>query len=101
MSDRLLKESDVLRAIDRRIEELSADPEFMRKNGYIDVAGVKKYILAIPSADKPSEIIYGNEHNCIMTIFGECSYAETGCGNCAVVEKVKKALSADRPKGQI
>ena len=42
--------------------------------------------------------IYGNEHNCIMTIFGECSYAETGCGDCAVVEKVRKALSADRPQ---
>ena len=44
-------------------------------------------------------MIYGNEHNCIMTIFGECSYAETGCGDCAVVEKVRKALSADRPQG--
>ena len=43
-------------------------------------------------------MIYGNEHNCIMTIFGECSYAETGCGDCAVVEKVRKALSADRPQ---
>lgn len=54
----------------------------------------------IPSADRPSEIIYGNEHNCIMTIFGECSYAETGCGDCAVVEKVRKALSADRPQDE-
>ena len=43
-------------------------------------------------------MIYGNEHNCIMTIFGECSYAETGCGDCAIVEKVRKALSADRPQ---
>lgn len=51
-------------------------------------------------ADRPSEIIYGNEHNCMMTIFGECSYAETGCGDCAVVEKVRKALSADRPQGE-
>lgn len=45
-------------------------------------------------------MIYGNEHNCIMTIFGECSYAETGCGDCAVVEKVRKALSTDRPQGE-
>ena len=36
--------------------------------------------------------IYGNEYNCIMTMFGECSYSETGCGDCAVVEKVRKAL---------
>ena len=56
MNDRLLKESDVLKAIDRRIEELSADPEFMRKHGHIDVAGVKKHILDIPSADRPQWI---------------------------------------------
>ena len=42
---------------------------------------------------KPKEVIYGNEHNCIMTLFGECSYSETGCGDCAVVEKVRDALA--------
>lgn len=52
MSDRLLKESDVLRAIDRRIKELSVDPAFIRKHGFIDIVGVKKHILAIPSADR-------------------------------------------------
>ena len=53
MNDRLIKESDVLKAIDKRIKELSKHPEFVRKNGHIDVIGVKKYILAIPSADRP------------------------------------------------
>ena len=53
MSDRLLKESDVLKAIDKRIEELSKDPVFIRKNGIIDVMGVKKHILAIPSVERP------------------------------------------------
>lgn len=53
MNDRLLKESDVLKAIDKRIEELSKDPVFIRKNGIIDIVGVKKYISAIPSADRP------------------------------------------------
>lgn len=53
MSDRLLKESDVLRAVDNRIKELSIDPQFVRKHGIIDVMGVKKHILAIPSADRP------------------------------------------------
>ena len=52
MNDRLIKESDVLKAIDKRIKELSKHPEFVRKNGHIDVIGVKKYILAIPSADR-------------------------------------------------
>ena len=53
MSDRLLKESDVMRAIDKRVEELRIDPEFVRKKGYIDVLGIKKYILTIPSTDRP------------------------------------------------
>lgn len=53
MSDRLLKESDVLRAIDNRVKELSIDPQFVQKHGIIDVMGVKKHILAIPSADRP------------------------------------------------
>ena len=53
MSDRLLKESDVLKAVDKRIEELSQDPVFVRKNGNIDVMGVKKHILAIPSVERP------------------------------------------------
>ena len=57
MSDRLLKESDVIRAIDKRVEELRNDPEFVRKKGYIDVLGIKKYILTIPSADRPQEWI--------------------------------------------
>ena len=57
MSDRLLKESDVLRAVDKRIEELSKSPVFVRKNGRIDVLGIKKYILTIPSADRPQEWI--------------------------------------------
>lgn len=53
MKDRLLQESDVLKAIDKRIEELSKHPEFIRKNGHIDVLGIKKYILAIPSVERP------------------------------------------------
>ena len=66
MSDRLLKESDVLRAVDNRIKELSLDPQFIQKHGIIDVMGVKKYILAIPSANRPQgEWIYG-EHDVAM-----------------------------------
>lgn len=53
MSDRLLKESDVIREIDKRVEELSNDSVFVRKRGYIDVLGIKKHILTIPSADRP------------------------------------------------
>lgn len=53
MNDRLLKESDVLKAVDKRIEELSKDPVFIRKNGSVDLYGIKKYLLAIPTAEQP------------------------------------------------
>lgn len=52
--------------------------------------------LTFEKKDEPQ--IYGNEYNCIMTMFGECSYAETGCGDCAVVEKVRKALTQTEPQ---
>ena len=88
----LIKRSDAIKAIDDL-------PHCY--NGWSD-AYDKAYIILtleeVPKADR--QIIYGNEHNCIMTIFGECSYNETGCGSCAVVEKVRKALSADSPQGE-
>ena len=112
MSD-LIKREDAIKAVEECLK-LLARPRYT----------VKTAIEAIPSVDIPQSddwekysdklwknayergkadgaMIYGNEHNCIMTIFGECSYAETGCGDCAVVEKVRKALSADRPQGWI
>ena len=42
-----------------------------------------------------NQVLYGTDHNCILTIFGECSYDETGCGDCAVAEKIRKALSVE------
>lgn len=39
-----------------------------------------------------NQVLYGTDHNCILTMFGECSYNETGCGSCAVAEKIRKAL---------
>ena len=122
MSD-LIKRSDAIKAL--RLE-YPMMPMFksLREEWAIKTEGFRKaeeVIMSVPSADRPSAVdlssvystayksgyekgkadgamIYGNEHNCIMTIFGECSYAETGCGDCAVVEKVRKALSADRPQ---
>ena len=41
-----------------------------------------------------NQVLYGTGHNCILTLFGECSYNETGCGSCAVAEKIRKALEA-------
>ena len=96
MSDRLLKESDVMKAINKRVEELLNDSEFVRKRGYIDVLGVKKYILSIPSADRPQgKWINGHHINgvdykrcdqCFAEIedsfFGESSFDVNFCPNC-------------------
>ena len=59
----------------------------------LNLEDILKFIEEAPNViPKTKEVIYGNEHNCIMTLFGECSYSETGCGDCAVVEKVREAL---------
>lgn len=42
-----------------------------------------------------NQVLYETDHNCILTMFGECSYNETGCGSCAVAEKIRKALSVE------
>ena len=33
-------------------------------------------------------------NGCILTEFGDCSYNETGCSDCAIKQKIKTALSA-------
>ena len=90
MKDDLIKRSDAIGAITNHCENEC----YYRVDNWCPQCQREEFeeaIKAVPSADRPSEVIYGNEHNCIMTIFGECSYAETGCGDCAVVEKVRKA----------
>ena len=79
MSDRLLKESDVLRAVDKRIEELSKDPVFIRKNGQIDLYGIKKYLLAIPTAERPQGEWIVSSKNSICPVCGK-DEAEFICG---------------------
>lgn len=33
--------------------------------------------------------------NCVLTLFGDCSYDETGCGDCEIKQTIYKALSVD------
>lgn len=63
-------------------------------------SGIHMAIRVVESLPPVEPKIYSNKHNCIMTIFGECSYSETGCGSCEVVDKVNEALRAERPKGE-
>lgn len=106
MSDRLLKESDVLRAIDKRIEVLSQDPVFIRKNGIIDIMGIKKYILAIPSADRPqgewiewvapNGIDWGAKCSCCDYIINATPiYGSNFCPNCGAQMFVKDINVSD------
>lgn len=84
---------------------LDAFPKNIIQMNVVEVsdASIEKIADAVVRklADRKTEpIIYGNEHNCMMTVFGECSYAETGCGDCAVVEKVRNALDKYEPKDE-
>ena len=38
-----------------------------------------------------------NEVNCVLTMFGECSYNKTGCSDCEIKDKIRKALK-ERPQ---
>lgn len=40
-----------------------------------------------------------NAVNCVLTMFGECSYNKTGCSDCEIKVKIRKALSK-RPQGE-
>lgn len=37
----------------------------------------------------------GNYGNCVLTMFGDCSYEETGCSDCKIIEKIGEALKND------
>lgn len=41
-----------------------------------------------------------NYGNCVLTMFGDCSYKETGCSDCEVKEKIRKALENEPKKGK-
>ncbi len=40
-----------------------------------------------------------NAVNCVLTMFGKCSYNETGCSDCEIKDKIRKALN-ERPTGK-
>lgn len=57
----------------------------------------KRMFESLPTIEisEDNQVLYGADHNCILTMFGECSYNETGCGDCAVAEKIRKVLSME------
>lgn len=45
----------------------------------------------------PTVEVPENEVNCVLTMFGKCSYNETGCSDCEIKDKIRKALN-ERPQ---
>lgn len=41
-----------------------------------------------------------NQGNCVLTMFGECSYNETGCSDCKVKQTIRIALEDEPKKGK-
>ena len=88
------KAEDVIR---KRAEDL-ADTSYWEygnpKNvdDWIEVAEMEFKDLPTIEVSEENQVLFGTDHNCILTMFGECSYNETGCGSCAVAEKIRKAL---------
>lgn len=41
----------------------------------------------VPTVKVPEDTV-----NCVLTMFGECSYNETGCSDCEIKDKIRKAL---------
>lgn len=51
-------------------------------------------VVPVPSIDNaPTVEVPENEVNCVLTMFGECSYNKTGCSDCEIKDKIRKALS--------
>lgn len=56
----------------------------------IDVVSVAS-INNAPTVELPENAV-----NCVLTMFGKCSYNKTGCSDCEIKDKIRKALS-ERP----
>ena len=41
----------------------------------------------------PTVEVPEDEVNCVLTMFGKCSYNKTGCSDCEIKDKIRKALN--------
>ena len=60
-------------------------------------AFIAEVIMTIDNA--PTVEVPENAVNCVLTMFGECSYNETGCHDCEIKVKIRRALR-ERPQGE-
>ena len=43
----------------------------------------------------PTVEVPENEVNCVLTMFGECSYNKTGCSDCEIKDKIRKSYTEE------
>ena len=64
----------------------------------VDVVTFDDIISIIDNAPKVE--VPENAVNCVLTMFGKCSYNKTGCSDCEIKEKIRKALENEPKKGK-
>lgn len=70
-----------------------ADDQYA-ENEYLGEYAIMDIINNAPAVEVPENAV-----NCVLTMFGECSYNKTGCSDCEIKDKIHKALS-ERPQGE-
>jgi hypothetical protein len=78
INDELISKKSILKTLEREVE--MADDWKTAHEMY-------NYVKYEQPVEIPDESI-----NCMMTEFGKCSYSETGCSDCEVKNKIRKAL---------
>ena len=68
--------------------------EVTQYNDIDDLTRTERLIDNAEAVEVPEDTV-----NCVLTMFGKCSYNETGCSDCEVKDKIRKALNA-RPQGE-
>lgn len=87
-----IKLYDAIMAMDEWFSEPITPTKILSDLPTIEVMEYPQVEGITPTLVSP-EVSEGND--CMLTMFGECSYNETGCGSCAVAEKIRKALSVE------
>ena len=68
--------------------------EVTQYNDIDDLTRTERLIDNAPTVEVPENTV-----NCVLTMFGKCSYNETGCSDCKIKDKIRKELNA-RPQGK-
>lgn len=76
------------------LDALKEDFDCVGFNDYDDYNRALRIIDNAQTVEVPENAV-----NCVLTMFGECSYNKTGCHDCEIKVKIRKALE-ERPQGE-